>query len=377
MRMFNNSSLQAAWSAKPRCSLALLISFAAWLCLVPLSAQAQPPLPVSVVQPHQAVPTFSLSLTGDLVAAQRANLSSRVEGLVSDMRVDVGDRVEQGDILLTLDATQAEYLLQQRTATAAEAQADYDENRRLVEEAERLTKNNHLPQTELDLRKAALATATARLDAARAEEQAQRARVDWHQLKAPFSGVISRKQTETGEWITPGTAVLTLVSTDRVYLDVQLPQERFAQLNTASTVRIMPDTNPGQVVTGRIAAVVPVSESGSRTFRVRLITSPTKPGTLQPALLPGTSARATFEFTQSTENALLIPRDALLRSPDGSFSVFVVVDHDGRSVAERRKLNLGLQTNGAVEVLEGLLADDKVVIRGNEILHHGQAVKVL
>lgn len=349
---------------------------AAALLLIAGGTQAQAPIPVVVSQPQQAIPTLQLNLTGDLVAAQRASLSPRIEGLVTRVNVDVGDQVRAGDLLLTLDPLLAEQLLQQSRAATAAAQATYDENLRLVNEAERLTKQNHLPLNELALRKSALAIAKAELDAARAEQQAQATRVAWHQLKAPFDGVISRKLSEAGEWITPGTAVLELVATDKVYLDVQVPQERFYQLKTDTPVRVRPDSRTAEQLqtplTARIAAIVPVSTSGARTIQVRLVMD-----NADQTLLPGTSASAQFEFLSGEQNALLIPRDALLRSPDGSFSAFVVVDEGDKLLAQSRRLKLGVQTSDSVEVLDGLQPDDRVVIRGNEILRHNQPVTVV
>lgn len=346
------------------------------LLLVAAGTQAQAPMPVVVAQPQAAIPTYQLNLTGDLVAAQHASLSPRIDGLVTRVSVDVGDRVAAGDVLLTLDPLLAQQLLHQYQAATAAAQATYAENLRLVKEAERLTKQNHLPLTELALRQAALAISKAQLDAAKAEQQAQATRVAWHQLKAPFDGVISRKLSEAGEWITPGTAAFELVATDKVFLDVQVPQERFYQLKTDTPVLVRPDSRTvaqaQEPMAAHIAAIVPVSTTGARTIQVRLVMD-----NAGQTLLPGTSASAQFEFLSGEQKSLLIPRDALLRSPDGSFSAFVVVDQGDKLLARSHKLKLGLQTNDSVEVLDGLQANDRVVIRGNEILRHNQPVSIV
>lgn len=343
---------------------------------VTAGTHAQAPMPVVVAQPQAAIPTYQLSLTGDLVAAQHAHLSTRLEGLVTQVHVDVGDRVAAGDVLLTLDPVLAQHILQQEQATTAAALATYQENQRLVKEAERLTQKNHLPLTELTLRQAALAISKAQLDAAKAEQQAQSTRVAWHQLVAPFDGVISRKLSEAGQWITPGTPAFELVATDRVYLDVQVPQERFYQLKTDTPVHVRADSGIAALaqepMPARIVAIVPVSNTGVRTIQVRLaMDNPHQ------ALLPGTSATAEFKFLSGDQKALLIPRDALLRSPDGSFSAFVVVEQGDQLLAKSRKLQLGLESNGTIEVTAGLNANDRVVVRGNEILRHNQPVSVL
>jgi len=90
------------------------------------------------------------------------------------------------------------------------------------------------------------------------------------------------------------------------------------------------------------------------------------------ALLPGTSARA--RFTLAGSGGLRIPRDALLRHPDGGYSVFVAAGEP--PTAQRRPLTLGREADGQVEVLEGLSAGERVVVRGNETLREGQPLMI-
>jgi multidrug efflux pump subunit AcrA (membrane-fusion protein) len=92
------------------------------------------------------------------------------------------------------------------------------------------------------------------------------------------------------------------------------------------------------------------------------------------ALLPGTSARAHLILDRSA--ALGIPRDALLRHPDGGYSVYVAVEAEGGLRAQRRPLRLGRESGLRVEVLEGLREGEQVVVRGNESLQDGQAIQV-
>lgn len=120
---------------------------------------------------------------------------------------------------------------------------------------------------------------------------------------------------------------------------------------------------------------MPIGEDGSRTFRVRLVME--NNDNQLAGLLPGFSASAVFNLSKGDQTALMVPRDAILRDPDGSFSLMTVADVDGQTVAKRAKVKLGYQSGTRVEILEGLSADAKVVTRGNEILRHDQPVQVL
>ncbi len=326
---------------------------------------------VAVVMPTGGAATQPLRLSGTLSAERQVNLSPRMDGLVSKVHVDAGDVVRAGQALLELDATLERLALERLTAEVAAASANLDEARRLVEEAQRLIDEQHLPRTQLGSREAALVQAQAVHEAARAAQREQQERVRRHTLPAPFDGVVTRKLTENGAWVTRSTPVFDLVATDSIRLDVQAPQERYAQLSADADVTVFPDAFPDARLPARIAARVPVSDAATRTFLVRVVVDEPKD-----LLLPGTSATAVFELPLSGEGRLRIPRDALLMHADGSHSVFVVDRSGSEPVARRRKITLGAASGDGVEVA-GLRANEAVVVRGNEILREGQAVNVI
>lgn len=324
---------------------------------------------VRVALPEQAMLSEELRLTGTLTAERSARLSPRVDGLVSAVRVDAGDRVKAGQMLLELDAAVATHALERARAGTTEAKARLAEAERLNAEAARLKGEGHIPQTEVATRESGFIQAEAALAAATAAEGEQAELLRRHRLPAPFSGVIARKLAEVGEWVTRGTPVLELVSTDRVRLDVRVPQERFARITQDSKVSVSSDALPDRKLPARIIARVPVSDATARTFLVRMLVEDP-----QGQLLPGTSATATVELA-GKRSAVVVPRDALLRYPDGTYSVFVVRTADGRSTVEERRVTIG-RGSARVEVLNGLQAGEPVVVRGNETLRSGQAVRV-
>ena len=341
------------------------------LSLAAAVASGQNAAPVAVVSPSQSVASSELRLSGTLVALRRAQVSARVDGAVAEVLVDAGAQVQPGQLLLKLDDSLEQHELQRLVANRASAQAQADEHQRLVNEALRLTRDNHLPQNELALRQAALATSLAQLDAVKAQLAAQQQRLAWHHITAPFAGVVVIKLAELGEWVTRGTPVVELVATRDLYLDVQVPQERYGEIDDHTEILIRPDAKPDLSLPGRVAAQVPVADVVSRTFRLRLMSRDPNP-----VLLPGASATALLTFKQDGE-VMTVPRDALLRNPDGSFSVFTVIERDGQHTAQRRQVKLGRNLGEEVEVLSGLPENEPVVVRGNEVLRHDQAVQIV
>lgn len=338
------------------------------LCLLPFAVFADNATPVSTTRPQQSAIAETLRLSGSLTAERQALLSPRVDGLVSQVLVDAGSEVKQGDILLKLDPAIARQQYAQSQAATAEAKAARNEAQRLVTEAESLRQKNYISESELANRKSNLALSQAALVAAEAAERTALEQLRRHDLPAPFSGVISAKSTESGEWINRGTAVLELVALDRVRLDVKVPQERFSEISANSPVDVIPDLFPGQRLPGKISAIVPVSDPQARAFLVRVVVD-----AQELDLLPGTSATAVIGLSGNEGQKLLIPRDALLLHPDGGYSVFVVEN----GLAKRHQVQIGQQSQSGVSILNGLPSDAEVVIRGNEVLRDGEAVTIV
>ena len=343
-------------------------------CLICVStlSYAQSPAPVAVIAPQKRTASQSVQLSGTVRAVQVAEISSRIDGAVATVLVDDGSRVNAGDELIALDDRLESIELTRLEAELAQAQATFDEAQRLVHEALRLSKQKHIALTELAVRKANQATSQAALKGAKATLAAQQQRLQYHHITAPFTGVVTQRFAEQGEWVTRGTAVLELVATDATYSDVEMPQALFYSLSSNTQVKITPDTNPKLTLPARIATSIPVANDASRTFRLRLLAE--NPGN---ALPPGSSATATFNTAQTNDTVLTVPRDAILRNPDNSFAVFVINSQSEPAVAKRQPVKVGQILGDQIEVTSGLAANSQVVIRGNEILRNDQPVKIV
>ncbi|WP_237054665.1 efflux RND transporter periplasmic adaptor subunit [Marilutibacter chinensis] len=325
---------------------------------------------ITVATVEQAALGERFSLTGTLTAERDAQLSPRVDGLVARVHVDAGDRVSAGQVLVELDPAVGRQALARARAQAAEAEAAVNEAARLLAEARRLGEDRLIAATQVDARESELQLAQATLASARASAREQAELVERHMLPAPFDGVVAEKLTEAGEWVQRGTPVLSLVATDRVRLDLRAPQERFGQLDDDAKVRVFADALGGTPLQARIGARVPVTDPGARTFLLRLLVDDP-----DGRLLPGTSARAEIDLPASAP-ALVVSRDALLRQPDGGYSLFVVEDGEAGPVGRQRSVRVLRERDGLVAVTGDLSAGQRVVVRGNEALRDGQPVEI-
>lgn len=341
-----------------------LISLFLWCS----STQAQTLAKVEVTQPALTQASQVLRLTGTVTAEKHSRLSVQVDGLVTKLTVDDGSEVAEGDVLLELDPVLAEKDVVLAEAQYQEAINERREAARQVDEGVRLSHKNLIPPTVLAERRAAYATRKAMVAAAEANLATAQEQLKRHTLSAPFSGVISQKQTEVGEWITRGQTVLELVTSEKVRLDVQVPQEQFTKISPDTPVMIEAGVGLESGMRGTVSAIVPVSDPVSRSFLVRI-----HPEDKTTPLLPGKSATAVFTIEEAGQQQLSIPRDALLRHPDEGYSVFIVKENR----AIRRPVQIGQRIFDRITILEGLEPDDQVVIRGNEILRDQEKVDVL
>lgn len=334
-----------------------------WGLLVPVWA-SEPAVPVQVMQLQQQRLAEPLQLSGTVKAVRQARLSVATGGLVATVLVDAGASVQAGQPLLQLDDALSRQQLAQAEAAVQVAKAAVAEQQRLVTEARQLSSQQLFPLTAVAERQSSLQRTQAELAVVQAQLAEQQVRLRQHLLRAPFSGVIKARWCETGEWLQPGQAVLELVEPNKLWLEVQVPQEKFSQVTAANRIEIQTDMQPELSLVGQIAALVPVSDSSARSFLLRLAF--TDPAAVVQA---GTSGRAIL-YLPSLQSGSLVPSDALVRHPDGSASVFIVENKQ----AVRHKVQIGRTTAAGVEILPALPAAATIVVRGNEQLQHQQPV---
>ncbi len=332
---------------------------------------AQQPAPVAVAQPEVQPAVEQNELTGSFTARRSARLSPRLSGLVQSIGIDAGDRVRAGEVIVQLDDKLARLEMAQAEAAVERAQAGLDEAVRLRDEAERLVADRFFPDTEVRARHSAAQVAKAALDVALAERDTMAERVARHKIVAPFDGVIARRLTEAGEWVQTGTAVAELVAVDDLWLEVQAQQRLWPRLGQDTEVEVFVDALGGRRFSAEVAARVPISDPSARTFLVRLVLPEADAD-----ITPGMSARAILRL-RTADDALLVPRDALIRYPDGSVTLYIVDETVSPPVARQREVRIGRVEGDRAAVDSGLSSDERVIVRGNEVLVDGQPVRVV
>lgn len=333
------------------------------------SANDAPPVEVQRASERPIVRLVRVS--GTVTSPRTAILSPSVGGLVAEMQVDAGDRVSAGDIIVRLDTELESLELRRREAESEQARAAYADAERRLDEAERVRSASAISESEIKSRRATVERDAAALSAARAAVEQQRAVVARHVVRAPYDGVIGERIAELGEWINPGSGLVELIATDNLRFDFRVPQEYYTQVSDATRVELESDAVPEFATDGRISAIVPVKDPGARTFLLR-VSAPDESGG---AVTPGMSARGIIHV-DTGRSGVVIPRDALLRYPDGREVVWILDETSELPSVQERQIETGLMFDGLVEVVDGISTGTMVVTRGNEALQQGQAVSL-
>ncbi len=370
--------------------LLLLLLVAAVAVALRLTVLKPDPVPVTVfrVASGRVEETVTNSKAGTVQSRLRATLSPEIGGRVVELRVKDGDRVERGAVLMRLadEDYRAQVELQQRAQVAARAgereaclsaaQAEREYARYLKLADDDIVSRELLDQLESrrDVAVASCEAGAAKVREAEAALTLARVNLSKTVLRAPFDGVVAEVSTEVGEWITPSPPgvpippVIELIQPTRIYVSAPLDEVDVAKVHVGQPVRITLDAYPGREFAGRVTRVAPYVldiEEHSRTFEVEV---EFEDAGFAATLLPGTSADVEV-ILDSREDVLRIPSYALVEGKR-----VLVVDGD---VLAARQVEAGLSNWAFTEIVEGLAADELVVVSLDRVeVQEGATVRV-
>ncbi|WP_223788528.1 efflux RND transporter periplasmic adaptor subunit [Marinicella meishanensis] len=337
-------------------------------CLVFAAAvRAQAAVQVDVVYPQQLQQSQTLRLPGTVQAKQHAQLATLEAGRVERLAVEVGEVVEAGQVLLSLEHRLAELQVTGAAAEVRAAELNRQEAQRLYDEVQRLSVQQVVAKTLIAERAALLAKAEAELARVKANHSIQRERLKRHSLKAPFAGVVAERNVDVGEWVTPQNPVMTLVAQRDLRLVIEIPQQHFHTLQNIQEipVAVIPDTAGITPMATTLTRLVPVSDVQTRTFTAQIDLPEQATGDW----VPGMSATAELTFPNSSQAAIMLPQTAIKRHPDGNSSVFVVENNRAK-----RLVTPHTEMTGNQVTIYGLPADRAYIVKGVEMLQDGMPV---
>jgi RND family efflux transporter MFP subunit len=323
-------------------------------------------LTVTTVRPVSVLWPESLAVNGAISAWQEASVSSLVSGArLVDVLVDVGDEVEDGQLLARFDAAPLEAEYAQQQAAVAEAEARLEEADANASRALRLRETQAISEFDLIKASAALHGAQAQVELAKARLESQRLALGHTRVTAPDAGVITRRSAMLGAVAAPGVELFRLVRQNRLEWHAEITAANVGAVQPGQSVELQ--LVGGGSVSGTVRQIAPVVEADTRTAIAYVALDPAATG-----VRVGMYASGKVLLGQRVGIAL--PASAIVER-DGYEYVFRL-DTDDDPRAMQVKVTSGRRLDGHVEVLEGVSPGDDVVSSGGEFLSDGDRVRV-
>ena len=307
---------------------------------------------VSTLTAHLTSTADMVHLPALVAANVDAMLSAEKAGRIVEIKVDRGDRVEQGQLLLQIDDRIWQANLKQASSAAEDARKNH-------ERFKQLQASGAVAESEFDhIEKAYI----------QAEAMAIEATINIEQCRvvSPIAGIVNERLVEVGEYVQPGAPVFQVVDTSTVKIILQIPEKDVYATRPGDTLPFTVQPLPNHTLKGVVSFVATQADGRNNAFRTEVVVD-NPDGTLRPGMI----ARVEFKRGEN-RNMVSLPMSAVLPSK-GDHIVYLA--KDGQAV--RRKVQIETITRKRALISKGLEEGDQVIIEGNRTLSDGQRVEPL
>lgn len=349
-----------------------LIRLRAFFVLIVLSV-ASPSLAqtseVRTMRPETAGPRATIRLPVVAEPEKRSRLYARANGFLAERRVDLGDAVKSGEILAVIDAPEIVRNFERAKAAVGQANARVTLANANLQRTASLAGKDFASEASLDDRRAQANVAIADKEAALAELRRFEELLAFRQVRAPFDGVVVARNIELGDLVMGdsgggATPMFELARIDAMRIVADVPQSALAAIRQGEQVKVTFDRFDGEEFTATVTRLSQSIDRASGTMRVEMAMA--NPGARVPAGLAGRA-----EFVMSAGNSVRLPTNVVTMR-DGKPNV-VVID---QGLVQFREVRLGRDLGRTIEILEGVLETDEVVLNPNGMLRPGDRVSV-
>ncbi|MBV1922174.1 MAG: efflux RND transporter periplasmic adaptor subunit [Pseudomonadales bacterium] len=322
------------------------------------SESTKPKRPPSVVK---AVDVISESISdpiealGSLKANESVDITVHFAEFIREIQFAEGQRVEQNDVLLVLENTEEQALLQEANFTLQEA-------KRQLARIKAIAGRGDASQSVLDERQREFNVAKARFAGIAS-------RLKDYTVSAPFAGLIGLRNISQGAYVAPGDVITTLIDDSAMKLDFSVPAIFLSTLKAGMLLTATTRAFPDETFKGLVATLDNRVDPISRTVIVRALL-PNPKGVLKPGLLMEVLLHA------NERQALLVPEEALVPKARKHF-VMTVETNDDVTTVKQRQVSVGERLNGMVEIVSGLAEGETVVIHGADKVRDNSEVKIV
>lgn len=344
--------------------LIVLLAGGFFLYIQKMIASAPKPFPQTVTSTKVVEIDWqpALSSVGTVTPFRGVDVTPEVDGLVREIKFVSGQSVKQGEVLFVLNADADVAQLQ-----ALEASADLAATVLKRDEAQLAVEGVSQAQVDAD---------RADLKSKQAQVAQQKALVEKKTIRAPFPGRLGITAINRGQFVHAGDKLVTLQTIDPIYINFNVPQKQLANLKINQNLHISSDAFPGENFSGKVNAINPLVDAGTRNVLVQA-----KLANEKMRLLPGMFANVSLEVGDKGR-VITLPQTAITYNPYGS-TVFVVKAGDKKDAKGKPVLTVtqvfvttGATRGDQVVITKGLQAGDEVVTSGQLKLKNGTDVVI-
>lgn len=326
---------------------------------------------VRTVTPQAVEGKSTLTLSGRTAAAEEALLASRASGIVAERRVDIGDQVRAGDILVVIEAPEVEQELRRARAAADQVRARLALAKVSLQRGQSLIDKGHVSEQTLDERRAAKLVAEADLAAALAEIKRLEEVQSFQTVRAPFDGTIVARHVDRGDKVSgdasqSGGYLLRIARLNELRVEIDVPQSHSLMVKPGAAAKVVFAEVP-EAFSARVVRVSGQIDQTSSTMRAELLMP--NPGSRIPA---GMNGQVVIDIDAGA-GSLLVPTNTLMTR--NARQVVAIVDEKSRF--QLRPVNVVRDLGEKVVVASGLSVNDRVIVSPNALLLPGDQVQVV
>lgn len=291
---------------------------------------------------------LQIEFMGTVQAIHSAVIATKVSGNITEMPIELGDKVSKGQTLLKIDAGELSAKLQQAQAQLKQAKRNLIREQNLLKKKAATKEAVKAQQDMVNIAEASLKEAQTMLE--------------YTHITSPFEGLVTRKLVNRGDLVTPGRPLIQVDNDKQLQVITNLPESILSSISIGQNLEIsIPSIQA--IVTGKVHELAPTADPVSRTALMKLKVPETD------GLRPGQFAR--IQITRETELTTMIPKNALF--PVGQLDrVFIVEDNK----AKLRLVRTGTNYQDSVEILSGLSAGEKIITNTNVPLVDNQPITI-
>jgi RND family efflux transporter MFP subunit len=334
--------------------------------LAPAAATAHD-TPVAVIHPQRSDPNESLTLPGNVQAYVETPIYARTAGYLKKWYVDIGGRVQAGDLLAQIDTPEVDQQLRQAEAAQLQAQANLELAKTTADRWQNLLKSDGVSQQEVDQNLAAYKARQADYQSAVANVDRLKDLQSFQRVTAPFSGVVTARSVDLGALISAGNSQqlfkLAQIDVLRVYINV--PETYSNAMVPGLAAELHVGEFPNRIFRGTVVRTAGAIDPSSRT----LLTEVDVPNP-KDELMPGAYAQVAFNL-KTGGTSLVVPSNTLIFRSAGSQVAIVENNH-----ARLRSITIGRDLGTSLEIVSGLNANDDVIVNPPDALSDGDLVSI-